>query len=139
MRQIYFYICGIICFTALLRRLGRLFPISPRRRASPRRSSTRNNVRSPERRMNGSGAAISVQSSGTEDLRPLGLKKKTRHSPGNRLTSTVSSSISLYGWNGWVIRKVLCPRSCWDAVKKLCGRKIRVSQNHLTDNLYWHS
>jgi hypothetical protein len=42
-----------------------------------------------------------------KDLRPFVLKKKTRLSYAIRFTLSISNLMLLYGWNGWMIRKVL--------------------------------
>ena len=126
MRHNQFNTCGIIFLTvflaAILAHLRFALFISPISRTRLRRSSTRKCARPAETVMNGSSVPMSVQCSGTDDLRPLAFKKKTRHSPGSCLTLSISNSIFRYGWNGWIIRKVLLLKFCWDAVEWLGGR-----------------
>jgi len=101
MRRILFNICGIIAFTDHNSSAHAYLPlprfISATRQVNPRRSSNRNKARPAETATNGSCGAMSVQSSGTEDLSPFVLKKKTRYSPGNRLTLSISNFIFLNG------------------------------------------
>jgi len=86
------------CFALLrLAHLRLALFISSIRRTKPRRSATRKNERPAETATNGSFGPMSVQWSGTEDLRPFVLKKKTRRSWAIRLTLSISNSIFLYG------------------------------------------
>ena len=138
MRHILFNTCGIISFTAhpalLLIYLRFALFISSIRRTKPRRSSTRKSARPAETATNGSTVPMSVQSSGTEDLRPFALKNKTRYSYALRLTLSISNSIFLYGWYGWMIRKVLLLKFCWDVVEWLNCWQIRVPEDHFANN-----
>ena len=138
MRHILFNICGLISFTthfALLLIYLR-FPlfISSIRRTKPRRSSTRKSARPAETATNGSTVPMFVQSSGTEDLRPFALKNKTRYSYALRLMLSISNSIFLYGWYGWIIRKVLLLKFWWDAIEWLGCRQVWMPENHLADD-----